>query len=166
MGKEKAAIACLLFIGFGVFGWFRAVETFSLPLLLYYVILVVNTFFSIRTFAPITPRNTVQTLFDIVLAILYLALALSFASVFFFSLISAALFLGAVGKYTHLLRLVAYPTLLRRKIRLNALAALLSAVVFCTAVAGFPEIAAWLLCIVFGLANIYVLVIRPMYRIS
>src|SRR3989338_4569554 len=125
MGKEKAAIACLLFIGFGVFGWFRASEVFSLPLLLYYVILVVNTFFSIRTFAPITPRNTVQTLFDIVLAILYLALALSLGSVLAFSAISAGLFVLAVGKYLHARTLIDHP-LLPRKIRLNALGALLS----------------------------------------
>ena len=166
--SQKSLIACLLFIIFGLVGWFLSTSNtmHSLPLLLYYAVLVFNTFFSIRAFSAITPRNSAQTAFDMVLVGIYCALAFSFASTVYFALFSALLFLVAVAKYVHLRKLIASSTLLERKIRIDVLGALLSVATLCIAVAGWPLGAAWILCIVFALASVYLLLINPMYRVD
>ena len=164
---KKALFAVIFFASVGAFGWFQVADGYgSLPLLAYYAVLLINTFFSIRTLSAITPTNTVQTLFDVVLAALYCALALSFGSVLLFSGISASLFFIAIAKYVHLDRLIAKPKLLHRKIQINALGALLSLLAFGMATFGPIDISAWTLCVVFSLANIYLLAINPMYRLD
>src|SRR5712692_140077 len=59
---SRAVFACLVFGAVGVFGWLRSGNdgTESLPLLLYYAIVIVNTFFSIRTFSTITRTSAIQ----------------------------------------------------------------------------------------------------------
>jgi len=163
---RKATLACLSFAGAGLFGWLTTgVENVaSVPLLVYYAALLVNTFFSIRTFSAITPKNFVQTLFDVVAAIFYLVLAFSFASVPTFAAVSAGLFLLAVTKYVHLKGLIPSSALLHRKIMLNALAALLSLFALALTLLGFSVVAAWALGIIFALANSYLLLFNPMYR--
>jgi len=165
---RKATFACLSFAGIGLFGWFTTgVENVaSVPLLVYYAVLLINTFFSIRIFSAITPKSFVQTLFDRVAAVFYLALAFSFGSVPTFAAVSAGLFLLAVAKYVHLKGLVPSSALLPRKIVLNTLAALLSLFALALTLLGFSEAAAWVLCIIFALANIYLLIFNPMYRIE
>jgi len=164
---KKALFACLCFAAVGAFGWFRTADgSGSLPLLAYYAVLLINTFFSIQVLSAVTPKNAVQILFDVVLAALYCALAFSFGSVPLFSAISASLFLVAIAKYVHLDRRINMPKLLHRKIKINALGALLSLTAFGMATVGLTGISAWTLCIVFSLANIYLLVINPMYRLD
>jgi len=164
---KKALFAVIFFASTGTFGWLQVADgEGSFPLLAYYAVLLINTFFSIRTLSAITPKNIVQTFFDIILAALYCALALSFSSVLLFSGISAGLFLVAIAKYVHLDRLIAMPKLLHRKIKINALGALLSLLAFGMAVFGSAGISAWMLCIVFSLANVYLLVLNPMYRLD
>lgn len=164
----KAALACLFFTGAGAAGWLMtgAGSNEAFALLVYYIVLVINTFFSIRTFSDITPRNTVQTLFDGVLLVLYCALALSFGSVAVFAGVSAVLFAIAIAKYAHAGNAVAHRALLYRKMTLNALAGLLSLLTLSIALFGYPRIGAWVLGVVFALANIYVLAIKPMYRLD
>src|SRR3989344_341563 len=153
----KALLASLLFAVFGITGWIFGKHQ-QLPLILYYSVLVLNTFFSVRVFAAITPLNALQMLFDMVLVPVYVVLAFSFDSVFLFSIVSAGLFLIAVLKYVHLKSIVEIERqLLTRKITLNALGALLSGVAFGIALIGAEELAAWGLCIVFVLANVYLL---------
>src|SRR3989344_3335545 len=154
---RKAVLVCLLFAGIGLFGWFTTgfANAASVPLLVYYAVLLINTFFSIRIFSAITPKNIIQTLFDGVVAIFYLALAFSFGSVTTFAAVSAGLFLLAVAKYVHLKILISSSALLRRKIVLNTLAALLSLFALTLALLGFSEATAWALGIIFALANIY-----------
>ncbi len=163
----RSLLACGIFAIAGALGWyFTSDGERSFPLVGYYAILVVNTFFSIKTFAAITPQNTTQDLADIVLVLIYIALAFSFSSVLLFSASSTMLFLVAIGKYVHLMMLITYRNFLRRKIRLNALGASLSLCALALALSGQPAEAAWLLFGLFAVANIYLLAINPMYRLD
>ncbi len=163
---QKSLLACTLFSLFGVIGWFYdgTMGGILLPLVLYYVVLVTNTFFSVRTFSAITPNNPIQLTFDVLLVFVYLWLAASFASVVMFSWASLGLFLIAVAKYVHLSGIIPPPPLLQKKIRINALSALLCASALVASALGFDYIAAWGLFLLFALANIYLLLINPMYR--
>lgn len=164
-GTIKAVVACSAFAVAGVIGSSLLPSGTEAPILAgYYAVLVLNTFFSIRAFAAITPKNTVQGVFDGVLALIYIALACSFGSVLQFSAFSFVLFALAIGKYAHLNTLIARKNFLRRKMRINGLGALLSAVAFVTALMGFSTLAAWMLFVFFALANVYLLGINPMYR--
>src|SRR3989338_1646505 len=133
----KAVVACSVFTVFAIIGWLYTGRSEFFPLLGYYTILIFNSFFSIRTFSAITPQNFVQTVFDVVLVGIYGALALSFGSMMYFTLISALLFTVASIKYMHLRKLVAPSALIERKIKVNECGALLSITTFCIAVAGW-----------------------------
>lgn len=164
---RKATTACLFFTGVGIAAWWVVGWTaVPPPLLAYYAALVLNSFFSIRTFAPLTPANAMQYALDAALVLVYFGLAFSMHSATLFSAVSAALFLISIVKYVHLQQLIESTPLLSRKIRLNMLAALLSSVSLGISLAGFPALAAWLLGTIFVLANVYLLAINPMYRIE
>lgn len=150
----------------GVVGWWYTndVSITSLFLLTYYAVLVLNTFFSIRTFSAITPSHLLQTIFDATLLCGYVVLAFSFNSVLQFSIVSAVLFLVAIGKYIHLKHITAPSELLKRKVRMNALGALLSFSCAVLTLFSSSMVAASVLAVVFTAANVYVLYINPMYR--
>ena len=164
---KKAWTVSLFFTAAGVFGWMSAglENAETLPLLLYYGALIVNTFFSIQVLSAITPKSTTQTVFDITLVGIYCGLAFSFSSTATFSLVSAGLFMFSIAKYLHLSRITTSSLkLLRRKIWINALGALLSLIAAGLAALGSPLLAAWLLGVVFTLASIYLLTMGDMYR--
>jgi hypothetical protein len=163
---KKALFACACFSAIGAFGWIVYGSAQSLPLLGFYAILILNTFFSIRTLSSITPQHVVQILFDAVLVCTYIALALSFSSALMFAGFSAGLFLISIGKYARLNTITNYPKLLRRKMKINTLGALLSLSALVIADAGYSLFAEWLLFTLFALANIYLLGIKPMYRLD
>ncbi|QQG37975.1 MAG: hypothetical protein HYS26_00225 [Candidatus Kaiserbacteria bacterium] len=159
----KAIAAVSFFSLAGIVGFLLSDEP-STPLLLYYVALVINSYFSVATFAPMTPTSIPQALIDTALTVLYGALALSFESVGNFTLISAALFLLATLKYVHLRTVVSSPYLIPRKIRIDLLGAGLSLATFVLVRAGYPDLAAWTLAALFIGANVYLLFVSPMYR--
>jgi hypothetical protein len=163
----RAASASVIFAAAGILGFFYFPQGQESTLLeAYFAVLLLNTFFSIRTFTPLTPQSAAQTVFDGVLALLYVALACSFGSIEYFCAFSFALFAVAIGKYAHLMTLIDRKRFLRRKMLINGLAVLLSAATFVMAAVGFPALAAWVLFVCFALANIYFLGINPMYRIK
>lgn len=169
MSRKKALWAFFCFGGIGIAGWLLAVPDWrmSLPLGIFYAILVVNTYFSVRLFARITPRdNKTQILFDTVLTILFIGVAASMGDVILFTFINLLLFIAAVAKYAFLLGMIPHPRLLRRKILVE-----LSGVAACTlafggAVLGYPLISAWTLTIAFLAANIFLFFVKPLYRLD
>jgi len=164
-GTIKAIAACTAFTIAGVAGFIFFPHTNETLLLVgYYAVLVLNTFFSIKAFAAITPKNTPQALFDAVLVLIYIALALSFSSVIQFSVVSWGLFVLANVKYMHLEGLIPQKKFLQHKMRLNWLGAFLSGVAFAIALLGLALPAAWTLFVIFSIAQFYLLVINPMYR--
>ena len=48
------------------------------PQIIFYAILVLNTFLSVRFYSKIQPNNTSQALIDFLLVVTYIALSLSF----------------------------------------------------------------------------------------
>jgi len=163
---EKSLLACGLFVVFGAIAWRAEGTTAILPLIAYYCVLVLNTFFSINAISAITPNNVWQNFFDGALVCIYALLAFSFFSVPLFTAVSSLLFVFSFGKYVHLDRIVNYRLFLRRKMRINALGFILSLTAFGIALSGYATAAAWLLFITFAIANIYLLAIKPMYRLE
>ncbi len=152
----------------GIVGWALFVYSWkeSLPLVIFYALLVVNTFPSVQLFSSIVPQEDGQhALADIILALLYLFLAASLGNPQQFALCATVLFLVAAGKYTLMLYEIPHPYLLQRKIRMDLLGALLCAAVLAAMNFGWILSAGWVLAVTFALASIYVLVVRPLYRL-
>src|SRR3989344_4054930 len=91
------------------------------PLLIFYGVLIANTFFSIRCFASITPpKNVPQRLLDWTLGTLMVLLALTLDSADKFTFLAALLFAVATYKYVQLKSLIDHRRLLRRKIAMDS----------------------------------------------
>src|SRR5438552_1763869 len=104
--QRKAVLGTVGFTLFGIF-FLLSIQDFSysLPALILYVGLVINTYFSIRCFSRITPKSdTATNIIDIGLVILYLILASNFNSIESFLMITLFLFEVATLKYIVLLR--------------------------------------------------------------
>ena len=164
---EKEVVATVLFSAAGIIGVLLAPwdSPAVAPTALFYAVLVINTWFSIRFFAHLPPTDRNETLIDGILTILYLALALTIGRTVPFMGIATVLFLSAVAKYALLLRLIEYPRTLRRKMVIDCLGALLCLVALVAAMAGFDSASAWALAAVFAAANVFLLLVRPMYRV-
>lgn len=154
-----------LFALAGSYGAFTSGGPSALPHALFYAVLLLNTYQSIRLFAHIEPRDILQAIFNAVLVALYCALALSIGEPIRFPLLSLAVFVAATPKYWFMLGKIGHDAYLWRKIRIDLSGVALTALSALLAVAGFPLSAAWLLALVFACANIYHLWLRPMYVI-
>ena len=169
--RAKAMFACATFVVAGVIGSLLAIKQLSdttiiLPLLAFYVTLTVNTHSSIRLFSSITPaQDAAQRYFDSVLVIIYLFLAYSLRDPLLFVLTSLFLFITASIKYANLLGSIPHPKLLKRKLTIELCGTLLVAGVVAGTVLDYAKESIWTLAIVFGISNVYWLLINPMYRI-
>lgn len=152
----------------GLVGWYFSITDWraSLPLGIFYAILVINTYPSVRLFSSLVPlEDGRHALADILLAFTYISLVVSFGNPSQFALCALVLFMVAAGKYSLMLHEIPHPSLLQRKIRVDLLGALLCAAVLAAMLFGWQYQAAWALAIVFALANVYVLMVRPLYRL-
>ena len=92
-GNVRAPLACGAFAVIALFTFFFFPPTNeTLFLAGYYALLLLNTFFAIKTIAAITPEDIIQVCFEGVLALIYVALAFSLGSILWFSALSFALF--------------------------------------------------------------------------
>ncbi|MEX0853313.1 MAG: hypothetical protein WD036_08550 [Bauldia sp.] len=162
MRKEIAATA--IFAVAGLVGTLVSGHPWParIPNALFYAVLVLNTYFSIRFFGGLPPADRNEAVIDGVLAILYFALALAIGWNLAFALASSLLFAAAMLKYVLLLRLIDR-TILVRKIAIDGAGFLLCAATLAGCYFGYALESAWLQALVFGLANVYLLAIRPMY---
>ena len=135
----------------------------SWPLLGFYALLVINTFFSIRCFSSIAPRQAApQIVIDCALVALYFYLAFQFANVTRFLWVSVVLFLVAILRHAFMLHTPGYVKLLTRKLLLNLLAAAGCGAALVGVAVGLPQsLVIWLGG--FLLANIYILLVSKMY---
>lgn len=160
----RATIAVILFVIAGVIGGLTVGQDWAtaLPLIIIYAVLVIDTFFSIRFFAAITPTSAAQNALDGLLAAMYILLALNFAQPTRFMFITATLFGVAVLKYVILYQRNHARTI-TRKIRIDVL----GGVVFLLAAGAlwfFPVPAvSWTLVGLNVVANIDVLWRHPLY---
>jgi hypothetical protein len=137
-----------------------------LPLLIFYIVLTINSFFSIRLFSAITPpEDEAQHAVDFLLACTYLFLAYSIDTPPVFFLTTLFLFILAPFKYALLLHIIPHPKLLKKKIMIDLWGTLLAGAAVVGYIAGYSYESAWALAAIFALANAYFLIVDPMYRI-
>jgi len=136
------------------------------PEAIFYGVIVLNTFFSIRLFARISPAQTYQAVVDATLVLCYIALALSLGTPSAFPFFALCIFIAAPLKYILMLGETPYDKLMKRKLFIELLGTALCAFALLGAtILDYPLASAWVLAIVFSLANIYLLLIRPMYHL-
>ena len=152
-----AGIVSLLF--------YSVVSPFLLPHFIIYALLVLNTYFSIRFWSALQPKDSRQLLIDSVLVVTYLALAFSMGEPTYFSFTAFALFALATVKYVLMRGRTSYEAVVERKTGIDALGALACAALTLGLFLGYALEATWLFAIGFTLANVYLLLIKPMYRL-
>lgn len=165
--ERKAYAATAAFFGAGLFGWFFLVSDWraSLPLAVFYTVLLVNTFFSIRLFAGLSSAGgAAEWAIDGILVFLYFALALNLSSALRFEFIALFIFIFATAKYVFLLGVVPHPILLKRKIIVDLLGVLACALAAGTAVGEYATESAWAFAGVFTIANFLLFFVWPLYR--
>ena len=136
------------------------------PLLIFYGVLIANTFFSIRCFASITPpKNVPQRLLDWTLGTLMVLLALTLDNASKFTFLAALLFAVATYKYVRLKSLIGQRRLLRRKIVIDSWGLLACALAYSGIFWGNAFFTTWLWAISFVLANVYLFFFRPLYKL-
>lgn len=164
--KTRALLAILLFTLAGVVSVsLREPSEFLVPHALFYGVLLINTFFSIRFFSPLQPKTFLQFFADVVLALIYVALAFSIGNPVTYALFAMLLFVIGTQKYVLMRGEVPHKILLKRKIKANLAGAALCAVIVGGTIAGPALESAWILAIVFTIANVYLLLIKPMYQL-
>jgi len=147
---------------FESFDWKKAI-----PLAIFYLVFLLNTFFSVRSFSSITPPYSfLHGILDFILASLYVAVAINIGSPAYFIFFVLLIFAVSVVKYTMLIGVVDYDSVLKRKVMINA-----SGVCGCTLViggilAGYVRFSLWGWAIVFILANILLFTLWPSYKID
>lgn len=166
-GAPKEIVATILFTAAGIIGFLLSPADWPtiLPGAIFYAVLVVNTWFSIRFFSNLPPVERDESVIDGILTVLYVALAFALGRTIPFIAIAVVLFAFAVPKYALLLRLIDFPHTLRRKMVFDTLGTLLCVAALIGALAGYPLESLWALAIVFTIANLILLTVWPMYRV-
>jgi hypothetical protein len=123
-----------------------------------------NTYFSIRFFSAFTPASLFQRALDGVLLCSYLMLAVSLGTSILFPYCVVVIFTLAPIKYVHMLGKTPYDRTVRKKIAIDLAGTLLGVCVLGIALTGSAQASAWTLAILFLLANVYLMLVRPMYR--
>lgn len=137
---------------------------FVWPHALFYATLTINTYFSVRFYSAFTPETTFQYLIDGALTLAYIALALSIGLPVPFALCALLVFAIAPAKYAQMLGATAYDKTLRKKILIDLLGTSMCVAVLGITLLGYESQGAWLLAGLFAAANVYLLLIKPMYR--
>lgn len=167
MNKIKTNLVMLILIIFTIHSLFNiySIKT-SLPIIIFYIILLVNTYFSINFFSKIIPKNILsQNVVDIILFTLYILLASSLNVPIMFVFMACIFFTIATIKYVLLLGKIGYEKVLKRKIMIDSLGIILMQIVLGLIITNYQTFGLWFLVIVFAISNFYLLVLRPMYSI-
>lgn len=161
--RARAATVLFAFVGLWSVLFNNVPWEFTVPHGLFYAVLTLNTYFSILFHSQFTPDSRFQTFIDLALVASYIALALSIGVPVAFSFCAVLIFAIAPAKYAHAIGHTPYDKTLRRKVLIDHLGTVGSVIVLGLTLAGLQLKAAWILAILFTLANIYLLIIRPMY---
>lgn len=165
--RRRARGVALFFALWGIF-FSASLATWgsAWPLVLFYALLVLNTYFSVRAFASITPKEHLpQQCMDALLGIELLAAPFFFNAPFSFILVITALFITATLKYIFLVPVAGFSRLLYMKIRVDTLGILLCFLALTGTFFGYPYLSTVLWAFIFLLANIYVLWLKPHYHL-
>jgi len=165
--KQRAGVATLIFLLFGVIG--AAVARNDLAIawvpMLFYAMLVWNDYYSIEHFSKIIPPGkTSQVVIDTLLLTLHFVSVFFFGNPFLFTISMTVLFILAVIKYAGDLPSVKNSRALFRKIKIDALGALISALALAAMFMGYPWQATIVWTAIFVGASVYVIIINPLYK--
>ena len=165
--KERAVGATLIFVAFGALGAIIARHTIAIawPPMLFYAMLVWNDYYSIKHFSTIIPPNKKSQVFiDTVLVGLHFISVFLFGNPFLFTIAMIVLFILAVLKYAGDLPSVKNSRALFRKVKIDALGALLSALALAGMFMGYPWQSTIIWAGIFVCASVYVILINPLYQ--
>jgi hypothetical protein len=165
--KERAIIATSIFVLFGAIGAIIARHNIILawPPMLFYAMLVWNDYYSIKHFSTIIPPGkTSQVFIDIILVILHFISVFFFSNPFLFTIAMIVLFILAVLKYAGDLPSVKNSRALFRKVKIDALGALISALALAGMFMGYPWQSTIVWTGIFVCASVYVIIINPLYQ--
>lgn len=162
--KAWAVTLCLAVLG----AYFLFTNTLdwktSAPLVIFYAVITINTFFSIKVFSSlISPQEKIQWMIDIFLLLCYAAMAYYLQNPLKFALFAAILFAIATIKYSSQLGKINCPNLLKYKIIIDGLGTLSCVLAVGGMIFGYVEISAWTWSILFVLANLFIFFIKPLY---
>lgn len=162
----KAGIATSIFVLEGII--FYLYNNSAYPaLVIFYIVLCFNTFFSIRLFdSLLSSRHINQKIIDAVLFVLYTSLAWNLSNPVNAMIITVVLFLTATYKYTHMITYVPHTELLRRKISIDNTGSALTFLVCIGIIMSGNTSLLWYWTVIFILANIYLFTIMPLYKVS
>lgn len=135
-----------------------------LPMALLFDLILLNTFFSIRMFASVTPATDhVQNAIDLGLGLLYLWMASAIGDARLFACACTLMFALATYKYALLLGRIPHQKLLRHKIQIDVL----GTVGALAALAGIMYVDAaltlWIWAVLFALVQLDIFLLRPLY---
>jgi hypothetical protein len=161
----RAIVAAAAFALAGLAGFLLAPHPwlFKLPHALFYAVLVLNTFFSIRFFDALPPQDRDERAIDAVLTVLYLVLAATIGWLVPFAFVATLLFAAATLKYVLLLPVMERHDILAPKIFIDGLGLAMCVAMLIGSLLFDPLWTAWTAAVAFALANVYLLAIRPMY---
>lgn len=140
---------------------------YLLPCLFVEMVILINTYPSVRLFATITPpEDRVQGWVDAVVAVFYILMMLSLGRPVLFALATAAMFTLALLKYVLLLGQVPYLRLLRHKMLVEFLGIFGGIAAAAGCLWWRADASLWLWALGFGLAQIDIFFLHPLYRLS
>ncbi|WOJ88122.1 hypothetical protein RZS28_09660 [Methylocapsa polymorpha] len=137
-----------------------------LPDTIFYGVLVLHTYYSVRFFSQLIPQNAWQIGADVLLVAIYFALALSLGDRFRFLFLVLCLFAAATLKYIPSLGRNDLHAILRRK--LKSLLSGIALTIYAIIVAVFidPTIAAWFITGVYTFFTFHILFVGKMYDMN
>lgn len=165
--RRRAALAVSVFALVGLAATTRIhASATSLPLVAFYINLLINTYYSVACFTTLTPRDDRrQPVIDAAIAGIYLVLPFTFNDPERFALVTALLFGTSLVKYGLLLHGFSDPSRLRKKLIANSIGALSCILVLAGIKAGYPNLTTTVWAVGYVLVNIYLLKINPLYRL-
>jgi len=134
------------------------------PLAVFHLFLLVNTFYSIRTFATLIPSSAGQWAFDIALGVCIALGPLAFDHPMDYTILMLALFILATYKYILAIPLAGFSKLLFRKIVIDMLGVAGTFAVLVAMWQGFVFPATVVGVAAFAVVNVYILWLNPLYR--
>lgn len=167
ISKARATVATTIFVVFGLVGAVIAWNNIAIawPPILFYAMLIWNDYYSIEHFSKIIPPSkTSQVVIDILLLIIHFVSVFFFGDPFLFTIAMTILFILAVLKYAGDLPSIKNSRALFRKVKIDALGALISALALAGMLLGYPwqSTVAWTA--IFVCSSIYVILINPLYK--
>ena len=161
--RAIAAAAGFSLIGFFALLIYGVNAPEVLPDVLFYAILVIHTYFSVRFFSTVIPQNLWQIVTDLALVVVYCALALSFGNGFRFISVALCLFAVAIFKYVPSLSQPHLNALMSRKIKYLLGGVSLAIYSLIIAFVANDVVATWFFVVIYTYFTYIILLIERMY---